>query len=563
MLLIKEHTGITSRVGPHGRTRVFRFWREKIWGGRAPLGSLVALALTTAALTSIPLLYIVHRSAVADTGVWSRLWSTRIPLLLGNTMGLMTVVTVLAILIAVPMAWLVVKTDLPGRRIWQWILAVPLAVPPYIGAFVYIVLFGFDGTAERVLNGITGGSFDLPEIYGFIGTTLVLTVFTFPYIYLMVKAGLQSMNSNLEEAALISGYGGWQTFLRVILPLLRPAIGAGSMLVALYVLADFGTVAMLRVDTFSSAIYSQLVGRYDRSAASILSTLLVIITVALIWLEWRSRAGLRYDQTTGTYRTGRIFTLGLWKYPALAMVVLISTIAVFLPVGVLVVMTAQGIAAGAIGLEFLEFIWNSISVSAIAATVAVPLALPVAYLSIRHGNFTGKSIARLAYSGYALPGVVVALGVIFIINNYFPVFYGTSVMMTLAYLIRFLPQGLQAQESALALVSPNLEEAGLSCGCSQWQVLWKITLPMIKPGLLAGWGMVFLSSMKELPATLILRPAGFDTLAVRIWQEASEGFYVLAAPASLLLIAVSTVGLVLISRNEGRTIHGVNRNQAG
>ncbi|MFZ5640232.1 MAG: ABC transporter permease [Bacillota bacterium] len=214
-------------------------------------------------------------------------------------------VTALAILVAVPLAWLVVKTDLPGRRFWRWALALPLAIPPYIGAFVYMVLFA-------------------PYIYGFGGTALVLMIFTYPYIFLMVAASLASMNSSLEEAAMISGCGPWQVFRRVILPLLRPAIGAGSLLVALYVLADFGTVAMLRFQTFSSAVYTQLVGRYDRSAAAVLSAILVVITIALIWLEWRSRAGVRYDQTTGAYRPGQIYKLGHWRYPALAVVRFLS-----------------------------------------------------------------------------------------------------------------------------------------------------------------------------------------------------------------------------------------------
>lgn len=523
--------------------------------GRPPEGPVVAAACAVAGLMSIPLVYIIFRSLSGDAGVWTRLWNTRLPLLLMNTLGLLVTVTVLAILTAVPLAWLVVKTDLPGRRLWEWLLALPLAIPPYIGAFVYVILFGYGGAAENILNRVlagTGISVNLPEIYGFGGTALVLTGFTYPYIFLMVTAALKSMNSSLEEAAMISGYGPWQTFRQITLPLLRPAIGAGSLLVALYVLADFGTVAMLRFQTFSSAIYTQLVGRYDRSAAAVLSTILVAVTVTLIWLEWRTRAGLRYDQTTGTYRTGRVFKLGLWRYPALTMVALVSLAAVIMPVGVLALMTVQGIESGNIGAGFLKYVWHSFSVSALTATAAVPLAMPVAYLSVRYGTFAGKSIARLAYSGYALPGVVVALGVVFVFNRYLPVFYGTIALLVTACLIRFLPQSLQAQEAAMALVSPGLEEAGLCCGYSRWQVLRKITLPLIRPGLLAGWGMVFLSALKELPATLLLRPAGFDTLAVRIWLEASEGFYVLAAPASLLLIAVSVPGLIFMGRNRGR-----------
>lgn len=231
--------------------------------------------------------------------------------------------------------------------------------------------------------------------------------------------------------------------------------------------------------------------------------------------------------------------MGKWKTPALILIILITTFALLLPLSVLTYWSYQGIAKGALNQNFLNYTLNSLKVSALAAILAMLLALPVVYLKSRYPGKITSLIDKIVYAGYALPGVVVALGVIFIFNTYLPWFYATPAMLVLAYIIRFLPQSLQASGSALNQVSPKLDDAARSLGSTPLGVIRKVTFPTILPGILAGGALVFISSLKELPATLLLRPAGYDTLSVRIWIEASEGFYDMAAPLALLIILVS------------------------
>lgn len=324
-----------------------------------------------------------------------------------------------------PLAWLVTRSDLPGRKTYKWLLALPMAIPPYIGALAYIFLFGFDGVLKTVVASLAGGALALPDIYSLWGTTLVLSLFTFPYTFLLVAAALETMSASCEEAARACGYSSWSVFWSATLPMLRPAIGAGSLLVALYVLSDFGVVAMLRYDTFTSAIYTQLVGRYDWSAAAVLGLILVAITLAAVWLEWRSRAKARYYQNRGSHGTAPVVPLGSWRYLALAWVWLVLSASVIFPLLFLIAMTYQGLVQGAIGQEFWRYTLNSFTTAAAGATLASLLALPVAYLSARHDSFPGKLFARISYAGYALPGVVIALGIVFVASQFLPMLYGT------------------------------------------------------------------------------------------------------------------------------------------
>lgn len=532
-----------------------------VWGDRVPRPALLVLAGATALVMVVPLLYILIRAATGEPEVWVRLFNTRLPGLLINTIGLTAATCLLTVIIGVPLAWLNIRTDLPGRRFWTWLSAVPLVFPPYIGAFTYITVLGPRGLFEKWLSrilGVPGPELGLPSVYGFFGTTWVLAMFTFPYVYTLTAVALRSFNLNLEEAGRASGLTQVEVFWRVTLPMIRPAIGAGALLVGQYALADFGTVAMLRYQTFTSAIYQQLVGRFDRSAASALSAVLVVLAFTFLWAEERTRSRGKYYQTTGSWREPRLIELGVWKFPALAFVFFVLSCSVFMPAGLLGYWTVEGIKEGIDPELFRNYGLTSLWTSAAAATAAGLFALPVAYLFSRYSGLGSRVFYLLSHSGYILPGVVVALSLIALFNNYVPWLYGTAAVMVLAYVLRFLPQGLGAQSSALAQVTLNFEEAARSLGQSPLGAARRVTLPLITNGLVAGWVLVFLSSIKELPATLLLRPVGYDTLAIRVWIEASEGFYTRAAPAALLLIMASALPLwVLLSRQLGRSRYQV------
>lgn len=524
---------------------VRKLW-YRLWGGRPPGPVLLFLGLLVAFIMGVPLLYVVVRSFSAGADRWLNILDERIPGLLWNTLSLTILVTVFAVILGVSLAWIVNRTDIPFKKGWQWLLALPLVIPPYIGAAVYIMIFGpvgwasewwQDGWLERAF-----GEYPI-EIYSFAGVFFVLTLFTFPYVYLISMASLRKMNRNYEEVARSQGMSTSRIFWKVNLPFLRPAIGAGAILVSLYVLSDFGAIAILRYTTFAAAIYYQM-GAFDNLSATVLSTVLIAITLVVLWLESKTRKkNAHYHQTSNAYTTPETLPLGKWKIPALMYVFTVFFFSVLVPIIVLVYWTIIGIGEGAIDREFWEYTWNSLRVAGYAAIACMLMAIPIIYLKSRYPSPLTTIIEKLSYAGYALPGVIVALGVIFIFNEHIPWLYNTHYLIAFAFVILFLPQAMQAGEASLSLVSPRMDEAARSLGHPPWKVMFKVILPSIRPGILAGGALVFVSAIKELPATLILRPPGFDTLAVRIWYETNEFFYQYAAPAALVIILISLIPL--------------------
>ncbi len=508
----------------------------RLWAGKPPGLFLALLGAAIGLSMAWPILYVVWRALWAGRARWLRLLDGRIPGLLWQTASITVTTTLLSVGIGVSLAWLVHRCDTPGRRVWRWLLAVPLMVPSYVGAVAYVMFLGPRGWLSTLLG---RAPFNL---YSFWGVLLVLTLFKFPYVFLIVGAALKRMNRSYEEAARSLGLGPWAIFWRVTVPFLQPAIGAGAILTALCTLSEFGVVALLRYNTFTSAIYYQMES-YDRTAATVLSSVLMALTLAVLGIERLTRGRRRFHQTTNVTRRPDILRLGRWKHVALLWVLVVLALAVLLPLAVLTYWSVIGVAHGALDGRFWTFALNSIQVAGLAAVAAVVLALPVVYLRARHPSLPSVLIDKLSGSGYALPGVVVALGLIFLFNTYIPWLYNTAFLVVVAYLVRFLPQAMQYGGASLSQVSPRIDETARSLGYAPWRVLFSVIVPLILPGLLAGGALVFVSAIKELPATLILRPPGFDTLAVRVWVESSEAVYHMAAPAAVLIVLVSLLPL--------------------
>ncbi|MGM0366732.1 MAG: ABC transporter permease [Actinomycetota bacterium] len=512
-----------------------RLWL-KLWRGKPPGAGVLGIAAAVTFMVALPVMLVVARGAQSGKGRWAGLLDSRIPLLLSNTLSLVVLVTVLSTVLGVTLAWLAVRTDLPGKRWWQWILAFPLVIPPYVGAISYVMVLGPTGWI-RDLAGRT-----IFPIYSLWGVVFILTIFTYPYVFLVISAALKRMNYNYEEAALASGLSYREVFFKVVLPVLRPAVGAGSILVSLYVLSDFGAVSMLRYTTFTTAIYHQM-GSYDQEGAAILSLVLIFIALGFIWFEAKTREKKQFSYPRGNSRKPPAVELGAWKIPAFFLVMLVLFLVLVLPLGVLLYWSWYGISREALDYRILGFAANSLYTAGLVALICMFLSLPVVYLKSRHPSAVSSFIDKLAYSGYNLPGVIVALGIIFLFSRFIPFLYGTVVLLVIAYIIRFLPHSMQAQGAGLSMVSKNIDEAGRSLGYPGWKVMFKVILPVIRPSVMAGGALVFVSAVKELQATLLLRPPGFDTLAVRIWIDASEGFYHTAAPAALLIIFISFIPL--------------------
>jgi iron(III) transport system permease protein len=508
---------------------------------------------------AFPLLYILWRALTGGSEVWMRLAQTHLLTLMANTLGLAFSVTLGSVILGVALAWLTERTDLPGRRLWRWLLAMPLAIPTYIGAVVHLEMMRpRGGYIPQFLSWVFGGRVDTPSPFGFWGATFILTIFMYPYVYLLSAAAFRSIHASIEEAARSLGLNLWQAIWKVTLPVLRPGISAGALLVALDVLAEYGTVAMLRYETFSSAIFLQLSGRYDRSAAAVLSGVLVLLAVSLLLAEIRLQGKARFYQFGGSWRPAPLLILGRGRPVALMAVFGVVLTALVVPISILLLWTWQAYTSplpmaasfqtGSQGLW--SFAWNSLWSSGLAAFLAVALSLPIAILAVRNPGHLSRVYSRVCQVGYALPGVVVALSLILLVNRFLPFLYATPLIVVMAYVLRHMPQAVRSSEAAMAQLSPTLEEAANSLGRSSFKAFFAVTFRIVLPGLLAGGALVFLTSLKELPATLLLRPAGFDTLAVRVWMWAGEGIYTQAAPAALLLIFAAAIPLYFLFRKE-------------
>ena len=518
------------------------------------LKPLSAIAFVVALLVVMPLGYVLGNAFLVTGQVWVQMWQSRVPELLVNTLRLTAGVAVVTLVWGVGLAWLVVRYDFFGRSVWTWLLAAPLGIPPYIMAYGYTELFAYWGPLRPVVQHVLGPDAHLPALYNsFPAAVLVLSLATYPYVYLLSRAAFLRTNLAFEEAARLSGAGRWRSWLRVVLPMQRPAIAAGLFLVCLYVMADFGAVSILRYSTFTRAVYVQMAGRYDLMGAAALSLMLVVLSFAFFLAERHFRRRSRFYQTTAGYRPGGRAALRGWSSAAaFGCCFILFAVAFGVPVLHLGTEALSHISQGALDGAFWGYARNSVLGAAAAATVAVAFALPLAYVALRRPGRAHSLMLHAAYAGYVLPGPIIALGLIFCTAHLMAPLYGTVGVVVLAYVVRFFPQCLQAGEAALHQITPALEEAGRSNGVPLWRVWVRVTLPLMRPGLVTGWVLVFVNAMKELPATLLLRPVGFDTLAVRIWIETSEEFYAQAAPAALLLILV-TLPLLAFALGYGGT----------
>jgi iron(III) transport system permease protein len=522
---------------------------------KAPL-PLVFAACAVAAAMMLPLAYLTMRTASVGGEVLDLLLHPRTIQVFVNSALLALVVTVMSAVIAVPLAFLTVRTDLPWRRYWSVASALPLVIPSYVGSFAIIAALGPRGSILQ--NWLAPlGIEQLPSIYGWPGAVLALTLFTYPYILLTVRTSLHSLDPALEEASHTLGYNRRETFFRVTLPHLKPSIAAGGLLVALYTLSDFGTPSLMRFDSFTRVIYVQYQSSFDRSMAAVLALSLVALAIIILFLEYMARGKARYYSSgTGAKRPLSTIKLGRWRWPALVFCAAVAGLALVMPLGVIAYWLVRGISTG----EQLMFVWqlalNSVYVSGLAALVAVAAALPVAVLAVRFPGLVSNLLERSTYIGFALPGIVVALSLVFFGAKYATPLYQSMAMLIFAYVVLFIPQAIGTTRSSLLQVNPRLEEAASSLGCSPWQTLRRVTAPLVRPGLLTGAALVFLTTMKELPATLLLAPTGFNTLATRVWSATDDAFFARAAAPALLLVAVSALSMVIILSQEQRSEGG-------
>ncbi|MEX1334539.1 MAG: iron ABC transporter permease [Candidatus Limnocylindrales bacterium] len=505
----------------------------------APPWPLLGVAATVAALALIPLAYLVLRAVDGGSSALEALLRPRTLELIVSTFVLGNAVILGSVALGVPLAWLTMRTDLPARRAWSVLAIAPLAVPSYLLAFAFV-----GALAPR---GWLGG-LGLPSVYGFWGAALVLSLATMPYVVIATRAALARLDPATEEAARSLGRGPWAAARTAILPVLLPAIGAGALLACLYAISDFGAVSILRYDTLATAIYSQYRFSFDRSSAAGLALLLLVVARGRVGAGGRIRRRAALNTPHGRRRLPAPVALGRWRIPAMLFCGSIALLALGIPVITIGVWLADGLRAGLpfeVGLDALR---DSVLLAGGAALVAALLALPLARLITHFRGRASTLTDRLLYAVYAIPSISLALAIVFFTLNALPLLYQTAIVLVLAIGLRYLVQAVGAMRGPMLQVSPRTVEAARSLGEGSVGVMRTVTLPLLRPGIVAGFMLVLLSGLKELPLTLLLAPPGTSTLATELWDAAREAFYAQAAVPAGLLLMVSLLSVALLVR---------------
>ncbi|EMA61177.1 ABC transporter permease [Halorubrum lipolyticum] len=516
--------------------------------GRLPVG-LTLLSAAIAGTLVFPLAWLVIRAVTVDRSRATELLFSRETVdILVNSLLLMGGVTAFSILLGVPLAYLTARTDLPFRRFWSIAVALPLVVPSYVGAFSFVSAFGPRGEFHDLLAPL--GVERLPDIYGLPGAILVITLYTYPYVYLTTRAALLSLDTTLIEAARTLNHGRFEAFRRVTLPVIRPAVAAGSLLAALYAVSDFGTPTIMRLPVFTRQIYVEY-NSFGSDYAALLSLQLLAVVLVVLALERLVRSD-RNAHGDDAGNTDRLVGLGRWRWPATLLPASVSAVALLVPLWILLlwlVRTDTG-RRPSMAFEWVQAL-NSVSVAVAAAVVAALAALPVAYFAANHDTPLSTLFERATYVGFAVPGIVLALALVYFGSSYLPWLYQTLPLLVFAYVVRFLPQVVGSTRTSILGVDPRLVEASRALGESSMGSFRRVTFPLVRSGIVAGAALVFLTTMKELPVTLILRPSGFETIVTQIWRAQESGLYQYAVVPTLLLLVISGLSMVVMLAQEG------------
>ena len=514
-------------------------------GWRQFASPLQVSALAVVAISLLPMAYLLWRGQEAITaGNLGYLLTPNSLSIIGNSLLLTVAVVLSATIISLPFAWLTTRTDLPGRRLWLVLGMLPLAIPSYLGAVTLNRAFGPRGMLQGLLEPL--GVERLPGLYGFFGAWLSLTLFTYPYIVLPLRAALMNVDPALEEAARSLGSNRWRSFRQITLPMLRPSLAIGMLLTALYTLSDFGAVSVMQFSAFTRAIYLQYrLPFIGRSNAALLSLVLLAIALLLLFLERRVSSRLRhFRDISGARRPLKSVRLGIWRGPALFFCLTLLSASVFTPITVLTTWLTRVQPNYALPLDLPALTTNTLGAGALTALIVAFAAIPLAYLAMRSPSLLNRLLARLAYLPNALPGIVIALALIFFATRHMLSIYQTLPFLLLGYSIRFLPLSIGATRGALSSVNTRYEEAARGLGLRPAMVIWRITMPLARAGIMAGMALVFLNVVKELPTTLLLSPTGFQTFATYIWNSYDEAIFSQIARPGLILIALCALSLV-------------------
>lgn len=526
------------------------------------------IAFAVALLVLMPLSVLLLSWHDVDRQIWAHLWQTQMPRLIGNTLILVLGVGCGVTLLGVSLAWLTSLCEFPGRRWLDWALMLPFAIPAYVLAFVFVGLLDFSGPLQTLLRDWFGSAVRLPRVRSTGGVIIVLVLVFYPYVYLLARTAFLAQGKGLMEAARMLGQTPWQAFWRVALPVARPAIGAGLALALMETLADFGAVSVFNFDTFTTAIYKTWYGFYSLTSAAQLACLLLFAVMLVLYGERRARGAVR--PANERPRGEALYRLAGWRAAAASgWCLLVFACAFVIPVLQLLVWFWQ---RGRFDLDerYSALIVHTLYLGVTAALITVAVALLLAFARRLTPTRLMRSTVGLANLGYALPGSMLAVAIMLAFSSLdrhlvIPlsawaggagkaILLGSLGALLLAYLIRFLAVAYGPLENSLARVRPSLPEASRSLGVAGPRLFLRVYLPLLLPGTLSAALLVFVDVLKEMPATLLMRPFGWDTLAVRIFEMTSEGEWARAALPALTLVLVGLLPVVLLIRRSARRI---------
>ena len=500
--------------------------------------------------------------------MWRHLADTILWELLSNTFWLLLGVGALAGLIGTVSAWLVATRRFPGRGVFEWALVLPLAVPTYVIGFVFVALFEFAGPVPTFFRETLNLSWKFPNVRSYGAVVLVMSLVVYPYVYLLALTAFRELGSNLTEVARSLGCRSTAVFWRVGLPLARPAIATGVALALMETLADFGTVSVFGYQTLTTAIYRVWFGMFDRVAAGQLAVLLMLFAFALVVLEQRARGRMRFVQAHGRNIARTLPPLRGYKaWAATAFVSGVLAAGFIVPAGVLAWWSLRAAEASLLPRNFPDLLRNTLTLAASACLLAVAAAMILAYATRSTRSRALWLGARVASLGYAIPGSVIAVGVLTtlsridgIINaglGWFGdfgvglVLTGSALGLLFAYLVRFISVAFFSVESGLTRISGSMDESARSLGAGPARVLGRVHLPLLRGSLLTALILVFVDVMKEMPATMLIRPFGVDTLAVEVWQRTTESMWTEASAPALSIVAAGVLPVILLTRLRG------------
>jgi len=540
---------------PHNQTPAHS-QRLSRWLWQAP-------SLLAALLVLLPLSVIFFSWSSNETEIWQHLIETQLGRLLQNTLMLLTGVGVWSMLLGVSLAWLIALCEFPGRRVLDWALMLPLAIPTYVVAFVALGILNYSGPVQSLMREWFGPDVWFPDVRGPAGVVFVMTTVLYPYVYMLARSAFLAQGRGLMDASRLLGHGPWQSFFKVALPMARPAIAAGVALALMETLADFGAVSVFNFDTFTTAIYKSWFGLFNITAAAQLASLLLLFVAVSLYAEQSARGKGRLHQAQRRDDGERYTLKGPLAWLAFGYCAGVVLIAFIVPVSQLLIWAWESHAAD-MNSRYWQLIVRTFTLGGIAASCALLLALLVAYNQRLQQRRQPNFLERTANLGYALPGSVLAVGIMLafaqldrhLINPLQSLFgqtpsqvlVGSLLALILAYVVRFFSVAFGPIHSSFERIKPSFQEAAQTLGSNRWQVLKRIYLPLLTPGLLTALLLVFVDTMKEMPATLLLRPFGWDTLAVRIYEMTSEGEWERAALPALTLIVISIPPVVILIR---------------